>query len=730
MAVFKLPPLRKGIHARILIPAVIMTVTIGVITVLVSSKIITGSIESRASEYMENNDNLFSQILMEQEEKVAFYSQFMADMVKLSRQISGTPTGRSMLIYLLESLEREGIKINIYRSKFKFEDARQILIQKGYLGIRATGVLELNRKNTPYMAMVGVSPVERKEGITEVVLATHEIDEDFLNNIKNKTGADLYFFYSDGSVLSTLKDSACVERIREVFVNRLGASVIKEFSDRTITLNCGGNPQKIIFKPHIVNLNAKGVYALSVPMSDLLMARKQLTLQVVLMMVFMLSLIIIIYSLVVRRIVHPIQDLSEATEKVARGDLTQSIDIRSGDELGELGYNFNRMIMQLYAARTAMEALHTRQMERAERLAVLGQMASGVAHEFNNILAIVLANAQLLLRSMGKDTKALRRINAIEQAAKDGAQTVQRMQEFARVRKDETFIYVDLNQVLSDVVEATRPRWKVQSEREGHPVEMDVRLGDTMPVSGNPAELREVITNLIFNALDAMPRGGKIIIETKMDNNEAVMTFADTGIGMSPEVQQRVFDPFFTTKEFSSSGLGLSVSYGIISRHGGEILVDSVEGQGTVFTLRLPLSERKDEEAATEVVSEIHHSAKVLIIDDEQGILDALSDSLSAMGHEVSTAGSGKEGLEKFDKKKYDVVFTDLGMPDMNGWEVARAIKQISPKTPVAMITGWHMELKEDKMKREGVDLVITKPFEMDSLQRVMAEALSLKSKM
>jgi CheY-like chemotaxis protein len=199
---------------------------------------------------------------------------------------------------------------------------------------------------------------------------------------------------------------------------------------------------------------------------------------------------------------------------------------------------------------------------------------------------------------------------------------------------------------------------------------------------------------------------------------------------MSQEVQQKVFDPFFTTKEFSSSGLGLSVSYGIISRHGGEILVESEEGEGTVFTIKLPLSERKDVETVSEIVSEVHKSASVLIIDDEKGILDALSDSLSAMGHKVRTAVSGSKGLEMFKEMKYDVVFTDLGMPDMNGWEVARAIKQISPKTPVAMVTGWHMELKEDKMKKEGVDLVITKPFEMDNLQRVMAEALALKSKM
>lgn len=723
--------MRKGLHARILLPTVVMAVAIGIMTVLVSSKITTESMDSRLRENMDNSERLFSQILREQEEKVAFYSQFMSDMLKLSRQVSGAPTGRSMLIYLLDFLGRERIEVHLLRNTHKFDDVRQLLVQKGLLGIRTTGLLELRRKEGPYMELAGVSPVERKEGTYEVVMATFEIDEDFLRSVKKKAGADFHIFYGDGSVLSTLEDSRCVARIREMLTDSLQASLEGEKTAHIPNLNCGGNPQKVIFKPHMVNLKSQGVYALSVPIGDLLLARRQLILQVVIITTLILFVGIFVFSsLIVSKIVEPIQGLSQAAKKVAQGDLAQRLDVRSVDELGELEDNFNEMVRQLHVARSAMEAHHERQMERAERLAVLGQMASGIAHEFNNVLAIVLANAQLLLRNVEKESSALRRINAIEQAAKDGAQTVRRMQEFARVRKDERFVSVDVNKVASDVVEATKPRWREQAQREGHPVEMEVLLGKEMPVSGNPAELREVITNLVFNALDAMPRGGKISIKTVMDKRWVVITVADTGVGMSEEAQRKIFDPFFTTKGFSSSGLGLSVSYGIISRHGGEILVESAEGRGSVFTIRLPLREKGEEEVAAETASEIHKSASVLVIDDEKGVVQALSDTLSAMGHRVSTAMSGRDGVEMFKEMRHDVVFTDLGMPDMNGWEVARFIKQISPDTPVAMVTGWHVELNEEKMKVEGVDLVVNKPFEMDKLRRVMAEALELKSRM
>jgi CheY-like chemotaxis protein len=239
-----------------------------------------------------------------------------------------------------------------------------------------------------------------------------------------------------------------------------------------------------------------------------------------------------------------------------------------------------------------------------------------------------------------------------------------------------------------------------------------------------------VITNLIFNALDAMPKGGKITIKSGMDGDNVFFSVKDTGEGMNEDVQNRIFDPFFTTKGAGNSGLGMSVSYGIISRHEGEILLESKVGQGTVFTIKLPLRGEEDVDVPQETVVEVKETANVLIIDDERGILDALSDMLTAMGHRVSTADNGLEGLEKFMKTGHDVVFTDLGMPGISGWEVAKSIKEARPNTPVVMLTGWQLGLSEDKMKAQNVDLVITKPFEINKLHKVMAEALELKSRM
>ena len=231
------------------------------------------------------------------------------------------------------------------------------------------------------------------------------------------------------------------------------------------------------------------------------------------------------------------------------------------------------------------------QIIRTEKLKALGEMASGVAHDFNNVLAVILGNIQLLSYQLDhlSPEDVRERLKAIERSSKDGAETIRRIQEFTGIRRDKDFSPVSVKELVQGVMVMTEPRWKDQAQSKGIQIELSTRFENVPFILGNPSELREVFTNIIFNAIDAMPEGGKLTFSTHHSAEDWVeVRISDTGIGMTEEVKRRIFDPFFTTKGVTNSGLGMSVSYGIIKRHGGEILVESEPGKGSTFAIHLP----------------------------------------------------------------------------------------------------------------------------------------------
>jgi len=375
------------------------------------------------------------------------------------------------------------------------------------------------------------------------------------------------------------------------------------------------------------------------------------------------------------------------------------------------------------------------QIIQAEKLRAMGEMASGVAHDFNNVLAAILGNIQLLLHSFEHygPEEIRERLKIIEKASKDGAETVRRIQDFTGRRRDREFIPLSLNQLIHEVAAITEPRWKDQAQKKGIQIDLVKNLEEIPPILGNPSELREVFTNILFNAVDAMPQGGKITLATQTHSDDWVeMRIADTGVGMTDEVRKKIFDPFFTTKGVTSSGLGMSVSYGIIKRHGGEILVESEPGKGTLFVLHLPMGygeETKEAGEGAEKPLGMMRPAKILVIDDEEAVRDILCRLLRTKGHQVEVASNGEEGIKLFRDQEFDLVFTDLGMPKISGWEVGRALKRLNSKIPVIMITGWGMELSREKMSENGIDLIISKPFNFDQVSQLIFEAMELKEK-
>jgi PAS domain S-box-containing protein len=387
------------------------------------------------------------------------------------------------------------------------------------------------------------------------------------------------------------------------------------------------------------------------------------------------------------------------------------------------------------------------QLIRFEKLRSLGELAGGVAHDFNNELAAILGRAQLLRKLFKLEEGIPERrksyidlkkgLEIIEKAALDGAETVRRIQEFSRKRDEQDdakyFTEVDVHAAINDALEYTKLRWKDEAESKGIKISV-VRILLPVPfVLGSASELREVLTNIINNALDAMPEGGEIRVTAIQENSSVAIKIEDTGIGIPEEIKERIFDPFFTTKGPQSTGLGMSVSYGIISRHGGTIKVDSTEGKGSTFTINLPIIEerkRKEKEEESKLVTDKLEKASVLIIDDEEAVRNLLCDILMEGGHEVEVASNGSEGIELFKRKEFDLVFTDLGMPGMSGWEVAEEIKKICRNIPVALITGWKVQLQESEMMEKGIDFVVCKPFQLDQVLRLVQEGMEIKERL
>jgi len=370
------------------------------------------------------------------------------------------------------------------------------------------------------------------------------------------------------------------------------------------------------------------------------------------------------------------------------------------------------------------------QIVQTEKLRALGEMASGVAHDFNNLLAVILGNIQLLSHQLESlSSQEIReRLKIVERASKDGAETVRRIQEFTGVRRDREYQVLSIHEIIREVVAITQPRWKDQPQKKGIQIDMVTDLQEVPPILGNASEIREVLTNIIFNAVDAMPRGGTLTLSTYLHPEWVEIRVSDTGIGMSEEVKRRIFDPFFTTKGPNSSGLGMSVSYGIVRRHGGEILVESEPGKGTTFLIRFPVGYEKEKKKEPKAVAESKEiRARILVIDDEPFVRDILSKMFGLKGHEVVVASDGEEGIDRFKSGGFDLVFTDLGMPKVSGWEVGKTIKTLSPQTPVIMITGWGTELDPVKLSENGIDRVVTKPFNFEELQQVVLQAMETR---
>jgi len=358
-----------------------------------------------------------------------------------------------------------------------------------------------------------------------------------------------------------------------------------------------------------------------------------------------------------------------------------------------------------------------------DELRTLGETVGGFAHNLNNSLAAILAYAEMMLREAQTDS-ARRRLAVMRDVALEASTTVRRLQEYVSRQPQVAIGPVALPAVIAEAVEMTAPRWRDEAQRRGIVITISQDLEALPPVEGNSFELRDALMRLIQNAVAAMPQGGELTIRAATEESGwVVVEVSDTGVGMDREEQRRVLERAQHLRPGPAPGRGLDHVFDVVDRHGGSLSLDSEPGRGTTARMRLHASRFQiiPPSEGTGARMPAEETARVLLVDDDPRLVAILSDMLRTEGHEVTTATQGEEALALFDPAAHDVVITDLGMPRMNGWEVAERIKARSATTAVFILTGWGESVSAHESS-QFVDRVIAKPVSAQSLLEQLAE--------
>jgi PAS domain S-box-containing protein len=369
-----------------------------------------------------------------------------------------------------------------------------------------------------------------------------------------------------------------------------------------------------------------------------------------------------------------------------------------------------------------------------ERLRALGLMASGIAHDINNALSPVSLYTESLLESEKNLSEHARGyLETIQRAVDDVAHTVARLREFYREREQQIELMpVDVNLMVQQVLALTKARWSDQSLQNGVMIQTRTELTAEIPrIMGIEVEIREALTNLVFNAVDAMPEGGTLTLRSRLvgaaSSGSVIVEVADTGAGMDEDTRQKCMVPFFTTKGERGTGLGLAMVFGMAERHGASVEIDSAPGNGTTMRLRFAVAAAAPVQPKSLEALQVPARLRLLLVDDDPVLLRSLREALETDGHVIVAVDGGKAGIAEFNaalerSEPYAAVITDLGMPYVDGRKLAAAIKLTSPATPVILLTGWGQRMIVEDEAPAHVDRVLAKPPKLREVREVLAQ--------
>lgn len=397
---------------------------------------------------------------------------------------------------------------------------------------------------------------------------------------------------------------------------------------------------------------------------------------------------------------------------------------------GVHAYSFiSRIIVQLLEKKALQDEKikYSEQSRHLEKTKFKDELASGAVHHLKNIFSIIYGNAELLKKKL-EGSPSARELELLLKAAQDGANSIQRLHpgptQNESLLKRET---LTINEIIREVVEIVRPKYKHKARTKGIEYELQLSLGNIHQVMGDSTSIREMLLNLINNAIDAMPRGGTLSIQTSQKDDKVLIFISDTGVGIPNNLQNKIFESFYSTKGEKGNGLGLSIAERIIKEHGGTIQVDSILNKGSIFMIELPSITKNQPSIRYSNKQPIDWDYKILLVDDEGLVRETLAEMLRTKGCDVMMASNATEALLKFQKFQFDVIFTDLNMPGTSGIELARKLKKINPTIPIFIITGWNY-LEKNEING-AVDGIIGKPFNVDRIMNEIRQALTNQSK-
>jgi signal transduction histidine kinase len=410
----------------------------------------------------------------------------------------------------------------------------------------------------------------------------------------------------------------------------------------------------------------------------------------------------------------------ERTEELAWANLALESEIserrRAEVQLRETNQRLQKTLEELHATQ--------QQVIQQERLRALGKMAGGVAHDFNNALIPILGYGELLIeRSEILDDRAvaLKYLRLMRTAAKDATAVVGRLREFYRQRDEtELFEAVDLLEALTEAISMTQPKWHDEALAQGLRIAVEQEFQSVPMIACHSGEIREVATNLLFNAIDALPQGGKIVVSAYSHDENAVFEVRDNGIGMTEEVRARCMEPFVTTKGERGTGLGLAMVYGIVQRHHGDIEIESKLGEGTLVRVRLPFY-RGATDPEQPGGSGVTRKLKILLVDDEEVVRDVIALFLRHQEHEVEVTPSAIEALRLVREQRFDLVITDHAMPGMTGGNFVATLRSAGFDIPIVMLTGFGELMTTSDSIPTGVTKLVNKPVTMEELRTAIA---------
>ncbi|MBD3869183.1 MAG: HAMP domain-containing protein [Acidobacteria bacterium] len=574
------------IRFRILMPSITLFVLFAAVAIFGSTRQLTRMADRDARAELRHAEGLFTRLMGEVERRVSLHARFVADMLLLTAEVPEADTGRSILINILEYSRQEQLTTSIFTADQAAAEPFGALVRKGLLGIRASSLAGSAEGELSRVRIAAGSPLMREGEIREVVISWLELDRRVLEEFSRKSGQRMSLVYEGQIVASTVPSMACLDRIREILTEEVQEEILGGGVTRVENTLCADEAWRMSFVPLEVGFRKTAIGVVSLSLEDLVQARARAVRNTGLAAIALLVLAILGYSTIVRRITRPIRSLSEAARDLDDDGIGHEVRIASRSEVGELADNYNAMIRRLRKSKAELEELHRQEMERADRLATLGELAGGIAHEVRNPLAGISGAMQCFESSIPSQgdkremyEEVLRQIDRMENLTRD-------LLDYSRHRAPE-LSPSDLNALLDRACLLT-----TIGVKDGD-IRIEKAYDPKLPaVLVDPEKMQQVFLNILLNCMQAMPDGGAIRVGTSAvaegPDESVQVTIADEGPGMDSETLANALRPFFTTKH-TGTGLGLSIARKIVESHGGSLRIHSTRGEGSTFTLRLPL---------------------------------------------------------------------------------------------------------------------------------------------